>query len=398
MTMDAFERCKHFNVASIRGIAYMPGPTDYTKTKGAQYFDSDFYNGDFMQLWETFSNAGRGDLSRFKTKLGINFIHCYDWSAPVPVKIDDKNVTLRDHTVFLKACESHGMRATIPISNYTMQLLSQGKTSEAETNFKRIYDEIYSGQFIRNRGPGMWKIFNEYNLNHDRDAKHVVTVMAWIVEFEDRAGVADENRLPIMVDTSFGIEDGIAGAGYIRPVWQEVQRRGKIGRYTSEEFWTTRFVFATNPQNDGPFIVNYLRNSLDEYWNKCGIPIPPVMFTELGSSIEQTGSEQKQAEWLKAQIDASEPGVNHPMMLGACVFLNEERPWEAGAERTFGIMRFGDDNDWGQPKSNYVATTRYPQWNEDGHPYAATGRYPVEQQGPKANYKIVANAWGPKMS
>jgi hypothetical protein len=42
--MTSLERCKAFGVANIRGMAYMPGPSNYTKgQKGTPYFDSDFY-------------------------------------------------------------------------------------------------------------------------------------------------------------------------------------------------------------------------------------------------------------------------------------------------------------------------------------------------------------------
>ena len=118
------------------------------------------------------------------------------------------------------------------------------------------------------------------------------------------------------------------------------------------------------------------------------------MFTELGSSIEQTDhSEEKQAEWMYAQIEASLPGASNGMMLGACVFLNQERPWEAGPEKTFGIMRFGSDTEWGKPSKNFPAKTYFPGWNKDGKLEKWQGTYPVEQQRPKLNYASVAKAW-----
>jgi hypothetical protein len=122
------------------------------------------------------------------------------------------------------------------------------------------------------------------------------------------------------------------------------------------------------------------------------------MFTELGSSIEQTGSERQQAEWLSQQIDASKPGSSSGMMLGACIFLNEERPWEAGAERSFGIMRFGPESSWGLPKQNHQATTKFPVWDPKGWWWQKEGSYPVEQQAPKLNYQSVAKAWPPSRS
>jgi hypothetical protein len=386
--MTSLERCKAFGVANIRGMAYMPGPSNYTKgQKGTPYFDSDFYNNDFKDLWQAGDqNLGRHDLLRFKDQLGVNFIHCYDWTAPMP------EYKLRIHTGFLADCAHFGMKATIPISNYTMELLSKGDVNDAANNVRRVFQEIYPSK-TPVAGAGMWKIFNEYELWYDRNPAHVVTVVKWLVEFENNMGLPDATRMPIMVDASFGVKDGIPGAGYIRDVWNAVLAAGKIGSYAPDEFWKERFVFATNPQNDAGYIEDYLANLLPAYWQTNNIPIPPVMFTELGSNIQQTGSEEKQAEWMYAQIEASLPGTSNGMMLGACVFLNEERPWEAGGEQTFGIMRFGPDTDWGKPSKNYLAPTRFPWWDQLGNFHVGTGTFPVEQQRPKLNYASVAKAW-----
>jgi hypothetical protein len=392
--MTAFERCKHFGVSNIRGIAYIPGPSNYTKTAGKQYFDSDCYNKDFEQLWGGVGdNNRRADLQRFSSKLGANFIHCYDWSAPVP------EIGLRNHVPFLDECNALGMKATVPISNYNMYLMADVANKKpwenpeaAHKNVRKIFAEVCpNGNLVA--GVGMWKVFNEYELWYDRNPDHVVTVMKWIVEEEDTRNFSDSVRLPIMVDASFGMKDNIEGAGYIKDVWDRLMHLSTIGKYKPVEFWAKRFVFATNPQNDGPNIEAYLSTRLPAYWNLNNIPTPPVMFTELGSSVGQTGSEAKQAEWMTRQLAASQPGASRGMMLGACVFLNEERPWEEGPERTFGIMRFGAGTDWPHPQSNFTAKTKYPQWNEHGDPYAVDGTYPVEQEGPKENYNAVAKAW-----
>ncbi len=395
--MSALDRCKHFELNNIRGVAYMPGPSNYTKEQRAQYFDSDFYNNDFFQLWGPYEGLApprpRSDLDRFRFELGANFIHCYDWSAPVP------ELNLRNHLFFLAHCGRFG-KATVPISNYTYFCLANIPNKKpwetpatAHQNIQKVFREIYSKGQAPVPGAGMWKIFNEYELWYDRDPEHVVTAITWLVEEEDKINLPDSARLPVMVDCSFGVKDGIEGAGYIKDVWDRLIAKPNIGSYSPRDFWNARFVFATNPQNDGPDIANYLAMRLPQYWQARNIPIPPVMFTELGSSITQTGSERAQAEWMTRQLAASVPGASNGMMLGACVFLNEERPWEAGPEQTFGVMRFGSSSQWPYPEQNYVQQTQYPQWNQQGLPYAANGSYPVEQQQAKLNYFAVAKAW-----
>ena len=241
----------------------------------------------------------------------------------------------------------------------------------------------------------MWKIFNEYELNFDRKPEHVVSVMSWIAEWEGKQQIPDAARLPVMVCTSFGVKDGIEGAGYMKDVWDALLRQGRIGDYDAKQYWNERIVFSTNPQREGAAIKDYLGERLPNYWKRNDIPVPPVMFTELGSSIAQTGGEKQQAEWLSQQIEASEPGSSNGMMLGACIFLNEERPWETGAEPSFGIMRFGPDSSWGLPKQNYQAATKFPVWDPKGWWWQKDDKYPIEQQAAKLNYQSVAKAWLP---
>ena len=97
--MTALERAKSFGVDDLRGIAYKPGPLAIDGSQNAQkqdgsyfenqkdgvdvnytiYYDSDFYNSDFDQLWSG-KNGGRDDLRRFKEQLNVNFVHLYDWN------------------------------------------------------------------------------------------------------------------------------------------------------------------------------------------------------------------------------------------------------------------------------------------------------------------------------
>lgn len=396
--MTALARCRHFGVADIRGLAYMPAPGNYIPAgePGGLYETSDFCSNVFDQLWGMEAGGaqgmdGRGDLRRFREQLGVNFIHCYDWAAPIVQ--DDK--PLLHHTGFLETCHRLGMNATIPISNYTMDLLSRQKTEEARWNVQHIVEEIYATEPTRAPlpGAGLWKIFNEYELSFDRNPEHVVTVMAWIAEWEDRFGVSDDSRLPITVCTSFAMSDGIEGAGALHAVHEALRRREQIGNTDADAFWRERIVFATNPQNPARDIADYLDYRLPAYWKRRGIPAPPVMFTELGSSIEQAGGEAQQAQWLAEQLDVSKPGSSNGLMLGACVFLNEERPWETGAERSFGLLRFGPDSAWGRPRQNHPAPTRYPVWDPRGWWWLKEATYPVEQQAEKMGYRSVATAW-----
>jgi hypothetical protein len=400
--MAALERCRHFGVAAIRGLAYMPAPSDYVPSgKPGLYETSDFYSNIFTDLWGPAEGLaggrGRADLARFRQRLGINFVHCYDWAAPVTQKdAAGRGLALLEHLGFLEACHRLDLSATIPISDYTMGLLSQGEVDAAHGNVERIIAEIYGTGATKAPvpGAGMWKIFNEYELSFDRKPEHVVRVIAWIAEWEQAHAIADADRLPIMVCSSFGMKDGIEGAAYLKDVRDVLMQQARIGSHDPASLWRERIVFATNPQNPASDIRHYLEDRLPAYWKRHDIPVPPVMFTELGSSIEQARGEKQQARWLSEQIDAARPGASGGAMLGACVFLNEERPWEQGAERTFGLLRFGPDRDWGRPPQNYRAGTKYPVWDPKGWWWQKEATYPIEQQAEKPAYRSVANAWG----
>jgi hypothetical protein len=402
--MTALERCRRFGAANVRGLAYMPAPSDYMPSgRPGLYETSDFYTNVFAELWGPTSNRtamrGRGDLARFRRQLGVNFVHCYDWAAPIVQTGNmgqDRN--LLGHVGFLQTCHELGMVATIPVSNYTMDLLSQGKVDLARTNVERIIAEIHGTGATKTPvpGAGMWKIFNEYELNFDRKPEHVVRVIAWIAEWEQAHAIA--HRLPIMVCSSFGLKDGIEGAAYLKDARDVLMQQARIGSHDPASLWRERIVFATNPQNPAADIRHYLEDRLPAYWKRHDIPVPPVMFTELGSSTEQTGGEEQQAQWLSEQIDAARPGGSGGAMLGACVFLNEERPWERGAERTFGLLRFGADRDWERPRRNYRAATKYPVWDPKGWWWQKEATYPIEQQAEKPACRSVANAWGSQSS
>ncbi|WP_299816806.1 hypothetical protein [uncultured Roseibium sp.] len=396
MVMTALERCKYFGVSNIQGMAYHPGPSNYKKGTpyDSIYHRSDFYNNIFTQLWSEEGNdetgvQGRGDLKRFKDQLGVNFIHCYDWSEPI-IQRDQhgKDLKFLVHKPFFDACHDLGMKVTIPISNHIMRLMASGDMAEAHELIRAILGEV--GQRPPHPAAGMIKIFNEYELVEHPKPEHVAQVISWILEWE--GNLEDKFCLPIMVCTSFGMKDDIEGAGYMKDVFLAMKRSSGLNPI-AEKVWRTRMVFATNPQREGSAIEDYLENRLPAYWEKNNIPVPPVMFTELGSSIEQTGSEEKQAEWMTEQIKASRPGSSGGNMLGACIFLNEERVWETGPELTFGITRFGPDTTWGRPDKNGEAKTVFPVWDNGGWFWGKEGTYPVEQQVPKLNYKSVANAW-----
>ena len=80
-------------ISPLQGVAYKPAPSNYNGDGTGLYFDSDFCNTDFRELW---GPAGRDDLKKLKD-VGVNFLHIYDWNQPG---------SGRDHRSFLDRCNN----------------------------------------------------------------------------------------------------------------------------------------------------------------------------------------------------------------------------------------------------------------------------------------------------
>lgn len=102
-------------IRRIKGIAYDPRPSNFVQNPDNMYFDDDFYNQDFCQLWGNKSSAGcsqkpdkfRDDLMTMKN-IGVNFIRMYDWNWQ------------RNHEGFLEYAADMGVRVTVPFCNGCM--------------------------------------------------------------------------------------------------------------------------------------------------------------------------------------------------------------------------------------------------------------------------------------
>lgn len=102
-------------IRRIKGIAYDPRPSNFEENPDNMYFDDDFYNQDFCQLWGNKTSVGcsqkpdkfRDDLMTMKN-IGVNFIRMYDWNWQ------------RDHEGFLEYAADMGIRVTVPFCNGCM--------------------------------------------------------------------------------------------------------------------------------------------------------------------------------------------------------------------------------------------------------------------------------------
>jgi len=194
--------------------------------------------------------------------------------------------------------------------------------------------------------------------------------MTWLAEWEARNSIQDTSLLPSMVCTSFGMDDGskarLSEEGAGRPPEERQDRQLQF------VISGTNASSLRKPQNDVPISRTTWRAPA-HYWKSKVIPTPT-------GDVHRVGIEHRADGWrgpTGSVDDATDRGVqarhSEGNMLGACVFLNEQRPWEDGAEKTFGFTRFGPDPGWGlprrttRPRPNFrCGIPRVWYWQKDG--------------------------------
>ncbi|KAL0486198.1 hypothetical protein AKO1_001884 [Acrasis kona] len=286
----------------IKGMCYQPTPHDFCPGHSA-YFDSDYYNDDFEQLW---GSSGRGDLKRMKEELDVNFIHIYNWC------------TLRNHENFLKECAALSIKVPIPISNYTLGLVREGQTQTAEHNVRDIVQQaIHFAPVV----VPMWVIGNEFELE-GFNINHIVQV----VELVDRY---DTKNLNFAIPVSFK-DQALPTLRQIKNAFQ-----------TQLPHLLHRLVFCINIFNSGSDIESFFRETYAQEFSDV-----PVFIGEYGKdSLHIT--ELQQSEWIHEQFQTVFKLMHDPSLRffkGGCLFEWNEEHWKPQPhESTFGLFRMIDD-------------------------------------------------------
>ncbi len=385
----------------IKGISYQPSPSDdcqlqtqYNNVQPCQglggynptYYDTDFYNTDFALLWGpgTQATPGRNDLATLQAQ-GVNFLHLYNWNAQ------------RDHSTFLTAVQSAGMKIMVPVSNYTACLIvggcqgvGAGSYQNAYNNVQAIFNQVYpNGSLTPHAAIGAWGIFNEYDYNNI-DPVNVAFVIQAILALETARGVTA--TLPFMVpasnavnassqyawfqtaqalyqaipaNASRSIPPGVLANIAVSFTLQNAQVNGttSYGGVTvgavPASFWSTRYIATVNPFTSGPTINAYITDAAQfqsafpnaqvsasgQTWNAAWNSLPPLFLSEMGINIGGSGNPgtpQTQAAWVLSQLQCTNPWASDPTstpngyFLGSNVFEFEYE----GANGRWGMFTF----------------------------------------------------------
>jgi hypothetical protein len=286
----------------VKGMCYVPAPSDYTTTCPVSpkpiYYDSDFYNADFQQLWGTSGSPARGDLQAI-AGLAVNFLHLYDWDRP----------QARNHLPFLAEASARGMKLAVPISNYYVQQQNQG-----------WIDDIV-GEITANNPPAvvMWAIGNEIDTGDPTAAAQVATIAQWIA-------AKDTSRL-ITVPLKLPFE------GKMQVLKQAFDAQGLT------DLWNRNFIASINVYDDAAALQSHVEHFHELY------PTVPLLVSEINRPLSMVGDDPAtQAQQLLAQLQKSAAMAgdgSHPYFFGSYVFQWMEKPWACpDDEKHFGINAF----------------------------------------------------------
>lgn len=301
-TTDSQQRAQLLLPRPVKGMCYVPAPSNYKTSCAAQpdpiYFDSDFYNEDFKQLWGTSVSPSRGDLQKM-AGLHVNFLHLYDWNLP----------SARDHLPFLAEVLAKGMKVAVPISNFYVDQQNKAWVDE-------IIDEVmtYDPPAVV-----MWAIGNEPDTTDQQVADRVATIINWIY-------TRDKSRL-ITVPLAL-------------PFDAKLKALKTALDAKNPEIWKKNFIASINIYDDAAAVQVHV----DDF----GILFPtvPLVISEMNRPLSQAGNNPtQQADEMLQQFEKSKNLVadgKHPHFFGSYVFQWMVKPWACPPddEKHYGINDF----------------------------------------------------------
>ncbi len=329
------------DLVPIRGMAYQPAPSDYAPCGCGAYFDTDFFNDDFAQLWDD-ANGGRGDLKTMADQLHVNFLHLYNWNPQ------------RNHLSALNKAASLGIKVAVPISNF---FVDPGQDPNAAADIEKIMRSVYVdangnpsttphpavGMILIANEPENGAIQNSSPANPNTWQGPVVQAMSSMRAAEEAIGAT--RLLPVAVPFAFSIDNYDANANNPDNLAAVGQIHSLLAAMTTAmgaDFVKTRYVAATNPQNPGSFMSSWIPQF------KQSVPDTPLWFSEQGTGVAKsclgyqncTPSEQQQAVFNADQFAATKPNTED-VVLGGAQFEWSNESWKSGDnEPTFGIYKF----------------------------------------------------------
>jgi hypothetical protein len=342
-------------LSPLKGLAYKPSPSNYDGTGAGLYYDSDFCNDDFKQLW---GPTGRDDIGKLAAA-GINFLHIYDWNQPG---------SGRSHKNFLDYCAQKGISMAVPVSVYYVTQVQQNNPATS-TWFANMVAEVYPGG-TRHPAVVMWNLGNEFdNGGSGQTADGIARTARAIIAAEDAANIPASQRIAITSPVTFGIR----GATGVEGADATLQLKAAFSNNGIADAFTSRFIASVNSFNPGSDLGPWASTRFPQATGN----IPFCLFEmgkEIGGNVQ---TEDQQGAFYAAQLSALMPIAIAPgPYLGQCVFSTVNEAWKGGTEATFGIYKISG------PGSLGTGTTTGGQ------------TYPIDTWAEKPGFTSMKNAYG----
>lgn len=310
---------------AVQGINYEPAPSDYVIPPQPIYFDTDFYNQDFVQLWGpgTPPNQpnGRNDMADILS-LGINFVRVFNWDPGGPVTAPFRNhqawldwiVDEGGKRIFIGAAFANGLRATPEATLVVDQFNSFTAAAKAQV--------------------AVWLVGNEIAANDPFTAQTLAVI-------EARAQ-PPLDAIPICVPFQMGgIQDALqkvqtsreqfvaAGVGDRFLACFNFYGLGQPASSKAPDVQLEEFI-------DGFFADDYVKtNSISLLLTEFGINF------DRSSGVEPNagGDAAVQGQYLSAMLARSKTlQATYPRFLGEVVFEYTNESWKTPVtERSFGL-------------------------------------------------------------
>jgi len=330
----------------LKGIAYKPSPNDYDGTGTGFYFDSDFANDDFKQLWGP-DNGGRDDIGNLHSA-GVNFLHIYDWNQPG---------SGRNHTNFLNYCHSKNIAVAVPISAWYVVQVQSGQSQQAW--FDNFVGEVYPNK-SRHPAVVMWTLGNEFDKGGlGQTAQGIAMTAQAIVDAEDRAQIPASERIAFTSPVSFGVRPNTNDV----PGVLAVQALQSAFAANLSDVFANRFIASANSNNSGDFLKTWALTSFPKL-----VPNMNFCLFEMGMDINPdpqslVRDENQQGVYYADQLAKMLPiAEGTGPFLGHAVFSTVNEAWKNETEATYGVWKILANAGLGTGTTTSGATYPIDSW------------------------------------
>lgn len=349
--------------APVQGMNYEPAPSNYTVPPAPIYFDTDFYNQDFVQLWGPGTPPeqpnGRNDMGDMLS-LGVNFVRLFNWDPSGPV-----TAPFRNHQSWLDyVVQDGGKRMFVPA------VFANGNRGTAAAQM--VVDQFNGFSGAAKAQVAVWLVGNEISPSDPFTAETLQVIRT--------SARPPLDTLPICVP--FQMSSTADALGKIKESWAQFLAAGVQDRFLAclNFYGLGRPVSQQTPAAQlTEFIDGFFADAFVTE-NRIGLLLTEIGINFDGSSnVEPNagGDAAKQGTHLgEILAQAKVLQAKYPRFLGQTVFEYTNESWKTPlTEASFGL---------------YALTPQAPP---------LTGRttrpsdppYPVDSRVPRPQHQAVAD-------